>query len=270
MLSVLVAEIDFEKDLRWLLVSTLYALAIAEIAVQSAKLVAHNKRSRSDTSAVTAHLILVTFVVTTSWVGWTMAVGKEVHPEHHLTNVFSWSYCLLLVDVGLLIFYFVMAKRAGIPESGNEALTPSAKNASFWLVMVFGGYVLWDLIARLIMHGLSEFQAIAWPTVVCFVLAIISWRYVRLVTTHAAMVVADAGMIALILLFRALKAVAVMGLSQQRADLDTNGAGWERVYWAVVVTQGGLNKVYWMIAGTLGVLLIACLCVATVLDQQGK
>ena len=261
-----IPEIDFSKDLRWLLVSALYALAIAEIAVQSANLVANKKRSLGDTSAVAAHLILVTFVVTTSFVGWTLAVARDVHPEHHLVNIFSAPYLLLLVDVWLLVAYFIMAKRAGAPKKEDSELDPSAAKGSFWLVMVFGGYFLWDIIAYWVMHGFAAFVVMIWPTAICLVMGIVAWRCLRLVTARAAMVAANAGMVALVLFFRATKGIAGMYLSQ-RTDSD-----WSQIYWNVVVTLGGVEKLYWVMGGTLtlGVLFIAFLCVASLLDRRGQ
>jgi hypothetical protein len=236
MFDDLLKEIDFGKDLRWLLVSTLYAFAIAEIAVQSARLVDHKKRSVSGTFAVVAHLIMVTIVVTTSWVGWTIAVARDPHPAHHLMIVFSSPFCLLLIDVGLVICYFIMAKLAGIPESKHEPLSPSAGKASFWLMIVFGGYVVWGVIAHFVMHGWLELSLL-WPSVACFALAIVSWALIRSLTAFSAMVFADAGMAALVLMFRASK------------------LGW-------------IDSLYWTIAGVLAVSFLVCLCVATVLDRR--
>ena len=58
----------FERDLRWLLGSFLFAVVIAEIALQSAKLAARG-RIRKDFWPVIVHLILATVIVTTSWLG---------------------------------------------------------------------------------------------------------------------------------------------------------------------------------------------------------
>src|SRR5262245_39101963 len=139
--EIALIDLDFERDLRWLLGSFLFAVVIAEIALQSAKLAARGRISK-EFWPVILHLILATVVVTTSWLGWTLAVGREQHPAHHLKNPFSLPYCLLLIDIWLLVCYFIFVKAAGIPDSNKEPLTPSGSRATFWLMVIFLGYLL--------------------------------------------------------------------------------------------------------------------------------
>src|SRR5262249_9001721 len=129
-------------DLRFLFIQMLFSLVIAEIAMQFATLISQ-KRPLPDASPILAHLLLVTIVVTTSWVVWCASVANEQHPEYHLHEVFSWPYALLLIDVGLVICYFVIAKAAGIPTANTDPITPSAERGSFWLMIFFAGYILW-------------------------------------------------------------------------------------------------------------------------------
>jgi hypothetical protein len=56
----------FERDLRWLLDSFLFAVGIAEIALQSAKLAARGRIGK-EFWPVIVRLILATVIVTTSW-----------------------------------------------------------------------------------------------------------------------------------------------------------------------------------------------------------
>jgi hypothetical protein len=198
-------EMDFEKDLRWLLGSFLFAVVIAEVLLQSAKLY-DRRHLRKGFSPFIIHLIVATLLVTTSWVGWTSAISKEQAPAHHLTSVFSWAYLLLLVDIWLLVCYFIFIKAAEIPHSATESLTtPSPRSASFWLMIIFLTYVGWDGINFWVLHRLAVFWAAGWPTVLCFVIAFITWLLATRIETKMGFILVEILIFLLIVLFRGLK-----------------------------------------------------------------
>lgn len=191
------------EDLRWILVSTLYALVLAEVAHQSVSLVARRCGWR-DLSTGISHLLLVAALVTTSWVGWSVSIAHDPHAEHRVSGVFSLPYVVLLIDVGLLTAYFILARAAGIPKKKDEPIVASAKPESFWLMVVFGGYVLWDIVTHGALEG--DFWPRAYPTIICFLLSCLAWRILRVVEKNQmAVVAADAGMLAFIFFFRAMK-----------------------------------------------------------------
>ena len=236
-LMVTPPELDFLKDLRWILVSTLYALVLAEIAHQSVSLVGRKYGRWRDLSTGISHLLLLAGLVTTSWVGWSAAIVHEPHSGHRLESIFSLPYLLLLIDIGLLTAYFIFAKEAGIPEAKSEPIKPSAKPESFWLMMVFGGYILWDIVTYIFQEGTG--WAPIYPTIFCFGLSILAWFAFKRVTLRAAVVVADLGMLALIFLFRAMKAPPVE----------------ERCYLYILI-------------GGLGAVFLFCLVLARLLNRQ--
>jgi hypothetical protein len=165
-----------------------------------------------------------------------VAIVNEEHAPHRLKGIFSLPYLLLVIDVWLLTAYFIFAKEAGIPKAKNEKIKPSAEPESFWLMVVFGGYILWDIVTYVLQEEKS--WAPVYPTIFCFVLSSLAWRAFRGIRLREAVVVADCGMLALIFLFRAIKATYVE----------------ERCY---------LHILIWV----LGAVFLFCLVLALLLDR---
>lgn len=195
---------DLRDDLRWILVQMLFSLTIAEIARQAAKLQAQHRPWRDAVPAI-VHLLLVTAVVTTSWVGWSLAVGYEPHAEHRIQGVFGLPFVVLIVDVALVIVYFIMATGPEVPPSRDIVTAPSVRNDSFWLMVVFLGYVVWGILVKWIMHGGDEFIEQGWPSILCLVLSLVMWGLLRNMNALETVLLADAGLIALVFLFRAMR-----------------------------------------------------------------
>ncbi len=59
---------------------------------------------------VLRHLLLALFVITTSWIGWGNRFRRIAIQK--LNSVFTLDFAELLVDVGLVITYFVLVHRA--------------------------------------------------------------------------------------------------------------------------------------------------------------
>jgi hypothetical protein len=201
---------DFQKDLRWMLIQMLFSLVIAAIAQQSARLIAQ-KRRWIDAYPIVAHLALVTSVVTTSWIGWTKAISFEMRSEHHLqsifddTFVFSVPFVLLLIDIALVTCYFIMADGAEIPAQSTQKVTPSARNETLWLMIIFFGYLMWGAVAHGIGHDLREFVDSLWSYLLCLALAIATWWFLGESATPAGVAATDVALIGLVFLFRAIR-----------------------------------------------------------------
>lgn len=224
----LIAQIGFDKDLRWLLVGMLFALVIGEIAAQAARLVAAVKVFKPfangkawDVWAIISHLILVTGVVTTSWIGWSISLRNERHHAHYLQSVFSWPYVLLLIDVAILICYFLMIRSVIIPKE-VWTFVPSAREDSFFLVIIFLGYFFWGLVNHLCLHGGTEFWMHAWPTMVGCGLTLLVWFVIRNRKGAGAAICVDVFLLAIVFSYRYVKlalAIAAEKMSGPAVEL---------------------------------------------------
>lgn len=198
---------DDSRRLRITIVEVLYALTIAEVATRIARLVADGHTPLTAPAAF-AHLTLAMCLVTTSWVDWPQSKAPgNVAP---VDGVFSWGFVILLVDVIIVIFYFILAQGVD-PSTGG-----SAANETLWTLLVFGAYVLWDVLTNTVSPA-GRFWARGRISLACTLVAALIWYGLRGVTGDAAVVLTDAALIALVFLFRALKqglrrTSAVLGL----------------------------------------------------------
>src|SRR5205823_1317152 len=111
-------------SLRMEFVGMLFALTIAEVAIQVANVVTQGTLDASFLPAY-SHLALATAIVATSWVGW--STSKAPGAQQDLDRVFSYPFVVLSVDVLLVIFYFIIVRGVDIDYTvGNVRPNPSA------------------------------------------------------------------------------------------------------------------------------------------------
>ena len=136
--------IAIEDPLRFTFVEMLFALAVSQVAMSAADLAGLAKSSAELPSL--AHLVLCLFVIATSWVGWRRSQSPGAKPP--IASIFSIRFGELLLDVLLVIFYFILVKSIEIEQVlGNPKLSaPSANPEALWISLIFVVYVAWDLI----------------------------------------------------------------------------------------------------------------------------
>ncbi|MDA2933454.1 hypothetical protein MYX82_03835, partial [Acidobacteria bacterium AH-259-D05] len=121
----------------------LFALTVGEIAVQFSNLVTEN--GLNDTLPAYAHLGLAFGLVSASWVGWSLseAPGNRLP----ITTVFSWPFLVLVIDVILVIFYFILVKGVDVPGK------PSAAHEARWVTLIFALYLVWDFLTKAVIKS---------------------------------------------------------------------------------------------------------------------
>jgi len=198
-----------EPKLRHEFVGMMFAVAIGEVGLQSADLVRagnwlHHLPAYS-------HLFLATLVISTSWVGWTLSLAPGARRD--VRGIFQWEFLVLLLDVAGVIIYFILVKAVDAP-----ALTVAS-----WILAIFWGYILWDVLTKVIIYWkyrprvegkpwyryyespwFNDFGLRILPTLLCLILA---WLMRPLVQTAdiTHRLSADFALLSLILLYRALK-----------------------------------------------------------------
>lgn len=135
-----------EDALRLTFVEMLFALAVAQVAIGAADLVELGKLSGSAPAAI-SHLALALMLIAMSWVGWRQSPSPGM--KDLVKRVASIAFVGLLLDVLLVVAYFVISRnseivtRDGLPVLINASVVPEA----IWICVVFGMYLLWDLVA---------------------------------------------------------------------------------------------------------------------------
>jgi hypothetical protein len=209
-------DTDPQVRLRFEFVELLFALATAEIAVEFGVLAsAHLTLSEAPTAYT--HLVLATVLVAASWVGWSQS--KAPGNITRVTGVFSWAFVVLLVDVALVVFYFIIARGVDVATtpSGQVSVSPSAEKETFWVMVVLLVYLLWDVLTKALIPAPEaqtnfwrrlwgrEFWERGWVSVVCAAAGVVSWLCLHAAASVRGIIAADVALLALVLLFRALK-----------------------------------------------------------------
>jgi len=145
-------EQDTKQDpLRETFVEMLFALAVAQIAIVAEKLAFLDKPLLEEGPAI-AHLFVALILISSSWVGWRRSKSQGM--KEKIESVFGLPYVGLLLDVFLVILYFILVQAVEVKQSDPpELTTPSARPEAKWLLVIFFVYVIWDLITDVVPHG---------------------------------------------------------------------------------------------------------------------
>ena len=142
---------DQQDSLRETFVEMLFALAVAQIAIVSATLVSIDKPLLEKGPAI-AHLFVALILISSSWLGWRQSRSPGMREK--IKSVFGWPYVSLLVDVVLVVLYFIIVQAVEVKQSDPPDLTPpSASPEARWISIVFFVYVIWDLIVDVLAPG---------------------------------------------------------------------------------------------------------------------
>jgi hypothetical protein len=145
---------DIEKNsniktipkLRFEFVGMLFALAIGEVAIEISKLLCSNLPISLWYYSLT-HLILATFIIAMSWIGWQSS--KSYGNIVTIDSIFSFPFIILLIDITLVIIYFIIANGGEHYISESKSMEKaSAKNETFWVMIIFIIYFIWDIVTK--------------------------------------------------------------------------------------------------------------------------
>lgn len=214
-----------EDALRFTFVEMLFALAVSQVAMSAADLASLHDSVWKMLPAI-FHLILCVAVIATSWVGWRRSQSPGAKPP--IASIFGLRFVELLIDVALVILYFILVKSIEIEQvygSPTPQLVkpPSATPEAGWICVIFGVYVAWDLIADVLSPGclaaplnttapglwkkLAVGAASTCSSIACLVLSlIVVWRSQN-ATSVLTVVILDVALLCVVLLFRVLKTV---------------------------------------------------------------
>ena len=207
-----------EPKLRHEFVGMMFAITIGEVGLQAAALVQAGHAAHF--LPAYTHLFLATVVVATSWVGWSLSAAPGARRD--VQGVFQGEFFVLLLDVFLVIVYFILVRTI---DFGKEATPPRIEPAStvaYLILVIFSLYLVWDILTKVIISWrdregskkkFPEHFDRSWrrlvglrmlPTAVCCTLAWLVWRLVQ-TADRPHYLTADFSLFWLVVLFRALK-----------------------------------------------------------------
>ena len=202
------APLRQDPKLRHEFVGMMFAVAIGEVGVQTAILVqAHHWLHFLPAYS---HLLLATVVIAASWVGWTRSPSPGARQD--VSAVLQLEFLVLLLDVFLVVVYFILVKSVDFTGEGDIQLNASARPETFWILVIFCLYFVWDVLTKIVLYlaqGLKEpwfrnYGVRMIPTVVCIALAWMTKPFLE-GADPPHVLTADLALLSLVLLFRAMK-----------------------------------------------------------------
>ena len=201
---------DQEAKLRHEFVGMMFAITIGEVGLQVAALVQSGHPAHF--LPAYAHLLLATVVVATSWVGWSLSVAPGARQD--VRGIFQWEFVVLLLDVSLVITYFILVRTVDFSKERTPPRIDPASTVASWIVLIFILYFVWDCVTKILIYRkkpegqwLKNYGSRMLPTVVCLVVACTIQRKVQTADLPHRLT-ADFALISVVLLFRALKDLA--------------------------------------------------------------
>jgi hypothetical protein len=195
-----------EARLRHEFVGMMFAVTVGEVGLQVAPLV--QRGSFIHWLPAYSHILLATLVIAMSWVGWSLSVSPGARKD--VTGVFQWEFLLLLLDVAMVITYFILVRT--VDFAGTTPRIASAAEVAKWILVIFGLYLAWDFVTKVLIYRRDRDANSSWgpegirglPTLVCFGLAALVWRE-SISADDLHRLVVDLALLSLVLLFRASK-----------------------------------------------------------------
>jgi hypothetical protein len=228
-------------ELRTEFVGMMFALAAAEIGIQAAELTRFNLWDKAlipYSLPAWFHLALAATIIALSWVGWSRSKASQNIDD--AGEVSDTRFFVLLLDVVLVIFYFIIVKNVEIATRGEGdsrelIVLPSAHREALWAWVVLVGYFIWDLLTKVVAEKNDQhtrrqrfasyelFWQRAWVSAACAIAGGISFCLLRRVENWWSVLVADASLVMLFATFRELKAHATRALpsAEETAEMDS-------------------------------------------------
>lgn len=209
-----------KKDkLRFEFIGMIFALAIAQIGFEIGDYFYLSKSINGfyDLSHlfVFSHLTLGTYIIASSWIGWQQSHSRG--NQLVLTDSFSKAFFILLIDLLLVICYFIIIKGVEKPFSKEFAASElDSKTEAFWCMIIFGLFFIWDILTKVSpfkKNNLRRFRIRGWQSFACGIIAIIIYCLLTGENDAKSVILTDFALLLNFILFRALKVKKKIKLS---------------------------------------------------------
>jgi hypothetical protein len=227
--------------LRHEFVGMMFAITIGEVGLQTAALV--KAEHWIHYLPAYAHLILASIVIATSWVGWSLS--RASGGRHDVRGIFQLEFLVLLIDVSLVITYFILVRTVDFGGESKRPRIDSASSAGWWIVVIFALYLVWDFVTKIGIYffkpdgdWLRDQGSRMIPTILCLIISVIVWRQVQ-GSDLLHWISADFALVCIVLLFRALKDFVAAWLP--RTGHSVSRSFLQRatpIFWSVVCIMG--------------------------------
>jgi hypothetical protein len=177
------------SNLRLIFVQMLFALTIGQIALKTGDLYIYSGGNIWLYHYAYLHIILSIVILSTSWVGWQLS--QSLQNSEKINSVFSLQYIILLLDIFLVIAYFMIVRCVEINDDHTIG-SPNVNGTIFWTMIIFSGYAIWDIITKgiklsYVKQGdkylkitsthINPLLKRIWPTLFCLIISLLFYKY---------------------------------------------------------------------------------------------
>jgi|GEM_PF-6974800 len=215
-----------KPNLRFEFVEMLFALAIGQVGIEIGDLVVHSIKF-NDYPNLYSHILLGTLIITLSWIGWQSSSARG--NSEIVLSIFSFQFIILLLDISLVICYFIIVKTAEVPFNSNNStevnkklndISTSTSNEAIWTIVIFSIYLVWDFFTKCWVQNfvaaggswkkvrkfeIQDFKKRGWQTFICLTTAILIYLFMTNPTTRFQSCIVDCVLISLFIQFRGFK-----------------------------------------------------------------
>ncbi len=205
--------IENPAKLRLDFIGMVFTLAITQVGLEIGDFFSKGL-SFKDHLYVFTHLTLAVYIIASSWVGW--QISKSKGSNEKLTHTFGLPFIILLIDLCLVIAYFVLVK--GVDKPLDKSPRAESYTEYKWSLVIFIIYLIWDIFTKYIFEDEQNNQKIkrdgkkfirrGYQSFVCILITIFLIQPMTIYSRPYAVMATDVTLIFIFVLFRGLKLIS--------------------------------------------------------------
>jgi len=200
------------QQLRFDFIGMAFALALGQVGVEIGEFYSSGLKVE-DYLYVFTHLLLGTYIIASSWVGWNKS--DSTGTVEKFNGNFGKPFIILLIDLFLVICYFIIVK--GVEKPYHEEFLSNSISAQLelqWCIIVMCFYIFWDIMSKLVEFDSKEFNfnfqwkhyfSRAYQAYVCLILLLIIYYSIEETHSITKVILIDIYLLLIFVLFRGLK-----------------------------------------------------------------
>lgn len=194
-------------------IGMVFTLAITQVGLEIGDFFSKGL-SFKDHPYVFTHLALTVYIIASSWVGW--QISKSKGSNEKLKHTFGLPFVILIIDLSLVIAYFVLVK--GVDKPSDTVPKADSYTEYKWSLIIFIIYLIWDFFTKYvyedeknneqIKRDRRKFLGRGYQSFICILITIFVIGPMTAYKSSYAVMATDLTLIFVFVLFRGLKLIA--------------------------------------------------------------
>jgi hypothetical protein len=211
--------------LRFDFIGMMFALAIGQVGIQIGDFYSTNI-SLIKYPFILSHLGLAVFIISSSWIGWRNSYSTG--SQNPLNDNFGISYLILVLDLILVICYFILVKGVEQYNPLTNKIQPDSSFEVRWIFKIFIIYFIWDIASKIvkienpttlkIRSNFKQFISRGYQSALSLSIVYFIINPMIIKQTSNSVVLTDIALLFVFILFRALKIINWSDFRYKRAS----------------------------------------------------